>query len=116
MQKRAARFVTNYYRTGPNSKSVTEIVNKLNWLSLEVKRERARFILFYKNFNNILKIYLDLRLLGDSLFLSDRPSLPRLNVDLLLLLPCDISTLTLTPHNILIIQMKKYLRNIELKK
>ena len=46
VQRRAARFVTNNYAKAPGT--VTDIINQLNWESLERRRQTSRLSLFYK--------------------------------------------------------------------
>jgi len=45
IQQRAARFVVSDY---DYSNSVTSILNQLNWLSLDTRRQVSRLIMFYK--------------------------------------------------------------------
>ena len=53
VQRRAARFVCNsyYYKA-----SVTDMLNKLAWESLEARRRRARLVMFYKIQNSLICI------------------------------------------------------------
>ena len=53
VQRRAARFVCNsyYYKA-----SVTDMLNKLAWESLEARRRRARLVMFYKIQNGLICI------------------------------------------------------------
>ena len=45
VQRRAARFVTSRYH---NTSSVTDMINSLNLPELQIRRTRARLIVFYK--------------------------------------------------------------------
>jgi hypothetical protein len=45
VQRRAARYVTRRYH---NTSSVTDMINTLNWESLEQRRAKMRLALFYK--------------------------------------------------------------------
>ena len=45
VQRRAARFALNEY---DRTSSVTEMLNRLNWESLEHRRRKARLVVFYK--------------------------------------------------------------------
>ena len=53
VQRRAARFVCNSYY---HKASVTDMLNKLAWESLEVRRRRARLVMFYKIQNGLICI------------------------------------------------------------
>ena len=53
VQRKAARFVFNKF--SPYS-SVTSMLSKLNWQSLEVRRTNAIITMFYKIINNIICI------------------------------------------------------------
>jgi len=60
VQRRAARFVTNRYH---NTSSVSNMLTNLNWPSLEVRRTRARLIMFYKIITYSVAIYPEKNLL-----------------------------------------------------
>ena len=53
VQRRAARYVYNDYRS---DSSVTSMISKLYWESLETRRTKAGLIMFYKMFNGIANI------------------------------------------------------------
>ena len=53
VQRRAARFVSNRYN---NTSSVTNMLEKLNWPSLEIRRTRSRLIMFYKIIHQVVAI------------------------------------------------------------
>ena len=53
VQRRAARFVFNNFST---YSSVSSMLSKLNWQSLEVRRSNAIIIMFYKVINNLISI------------------------------------------------------------
>ena len=54
IQRRAARFVCNNYS---RYNSVTDMLNMLNWQSLEQRRNQAtKSIMFYKIINNIVSV------------------------------------------------------------
>ena len=53
IQRRAARFVCNNYS---RYNSVTDMLNMLNWQSLEQRRNQAKSIMLYKIINNIVSI------------------------------------------------------------
>ena len=51
VQRRAARYVTNRYH---NTSSVTDMLQHLNWPSLEIRRTRVRLIMFYKIIHHVV--------------------------------------------------------------
>ena len=53
IQRRAARFVNNNY---DYRASVTDMINNLNWESLEIRRQKARLSMLYKIQNNLVEI------------------------------------------------------------
>ena len=53
IQRRVARFVCNNYS---RYNSVTDMLNMLNWQSLEQRRNQAKSIMLYKIINNIVSI------------------------------------------------------------
>ena len=53
VQRRAARFVSNSYH---NTSSVTNMMQNLNWPTLEIRRTHARLIMFYKIVHQIVAI------------------------------------------------------------
>ncbi len=55
IQRRAARFVCNNYS---RYNSVTDMLNLLNWQSLEQRRNQVKSIMFYKIINNIVSVNL----------------------------------------------------------
>ena len=59
VQRRAARFALSDY--SPTS-SVTGMLNKLQWESLESRRKIARLVMFYKIKNNLVEIPMPLQL------------------------------------------------------
>ena len=54
VQRRAARYVTNRYH---NTSSVTDMLQNLNWPSLEITRTRVRLIMFYKIIHHVVAIH-----------------------------------------------------------
>ncbi len=52
--RRAARYVTNRYHS---TSSVTDMLQKLNWPSLEIRRTRIRLIMFYKIIHHVVAIH-----------------------------------------------------------
>ena len=54
VQRRAARYVTNRYH---NTSSVTDMLQNLNWPSLEIRRTRIRLIMFYKIIHHVVAIH-----------------------------------------------------------
>ena len=54
VQRRAARFTTNRFH---NTSSVSNMIHSLNWPSLEIRRTRARLIMFYKIIHQNVAIY-----------------------------------------------------------
>ena len=59
VQRRAARFVTSRFH---NISSVTDMLNQLQWDTLEVRRCKLQLTMFYKIVNNIVDIDKDLYL------------------------------------------------------
>ena len=59
VQRRAARFVTSRFH---NTSSVTDMLNQLQWDTLEVRRCKLQLTMFYKIVNNIVDIDKDLYL------------------------------------------------------
>ena len=55
LQRRATRYVTNQYH---NTSSVTDMLQNLNWPSLEIRRTRVRLIMFYKIIDHVVAIHL----------------------------------------------------------
>ena len=53
VQRRAARFVTNNYN---RTASVTEMLNSLQWHTLEKRRNNLRASLMYKIINDMVDI------------------------------------------------------------
>ena len=53
IQRRAARFVCNNYS---RYNSVIDMLNMLNWQSLEQRRNQAKSIMFYKTINNMVSV------------------------------------------------------------
>ncbi len=53
IQRRGARYVKKRYH---NRSSVTDMLNDLQWKSLEDRRKEARLIMFYKIVNNLVHI------------------------------------------------------------
>jgi hypothetical protein len=53
VQRRAARYVKKGYH---NTSSVTEMLQQLQWTSLEARRRQARLVLLFKISNNLVKI------------------------------------------------------------
>ena len=53
VQRRAARYATNNY---DRTSSVTEMIDTLNWRTLEQRRADSRLSLFYKIVNNLVEI------------------------------------------------------------
>ena len=54
VQRRAARFVTNRFH---NTSSVSDMLQHLNWPTLQQRRLRTRLIFFYKIVHNLVAIY-----------------------------------------------------------
>ena len=54
VQRRATRYVTNRYH---NTSSVTDMLQHLNWPSLEIRRTRVRLIMFYKIIHLVVAIH-----------------------------------------------------------
>lgn len=53
VQRRGARFVKHRYQ---RRSSVTEMINDLQWVSLQDRRKNARLTLFYKIVNNLVAV------------------------------------------------------------
>ena len=53
VQRRAARFVVNRYH---NRSSVSEMIDRLQWPSLQQRRKSSRLIMLYKIINDYIKI------------------------------------------------------------
>ena len=53
VQTRSARYVTNKYR---NMSSVTDLLDELNWESLESRRTKIQLTLLYKIMNGMVDI------------------------------------------------------------
>ena len=53
VQRRSARYVTNRYR---NMSSVTDMLEELNWESLESRRTKIQLTLLYKIMNGMVDI------------------------------------------------------------
>ena len=56
IQHRAARFVLNKPWLRHHCDSITEMLNELNWPSLQERRKQARLILLYKIVNHLLLV------------------------------------------------------------
>ena len=56
VQRKAARFVFNDYS---RHSSVTDMLNQLNWQSLEKQRDDLTFLMFYKIINQYLDVPCD---------------------------------------------------------
>ena len=54
VQRRAAKYVTIRYH---NTSSVTDMLQNLNWPSLEIRRTRVRLIMFYKTIHHVVAIH-----------------------------------------------------------
>ena len=54
VQRRAARYICNRYH---NTSSVTNMLNHLNWPTLELRRIRTRLIFFFKIIHHQVAIY-----------------------------------------------------------
>ena len=54
VQRRAARYVTNRFH---NTSSVSDLLQDLNWPTLQQRRLRTRLIFFYKIIHNLVAIY-----------------------------------------------------------
>ena len=54
IQRQAARWVTSEYRREPGI--VTQILNDLEWQTLESRRKNARLVLFFKSLNGMTAI------------------------------------------------------------
>ena len=53
VQRRSARFVhNNFNRTA----SVTLMLNRLNWPTVELRRNQAKLHMFYKIINNLISV------------------------------------------------------------
>ena len=53
VQRRAARYVKRNYR---NTSSVGDMLNDLNWRTLEIRRKNQRLTMMYKIHNNLVRI------------------------------------------------------------
>ena len=53
VQRRAARYVTNWYH---NTSSVTDMLNHLQWTSLETRRQHQRLVMLYKIHHDIVAV------------------------------------------------------------
>ena len=56
IQHRAAHFVLNKPWPRHHRDSITEMLNELNWPSLQERRKQARLILLYKIVNHLLLV------------------------------------------------------------
>ena len=66
VQRRAARYVTNRYH---NTSSVSDMLDELNWPSLQKRREESRLFMMYKMKNNLVRADTSCKLIP-----SERPS------------------------------------------
>jgi len=64
-QRKAAKFVFNHYITDIYS-SVSNMLQKLNWDSLEHRRTKAIILVFYKIINNIVSVNNRISFVGNS--------------------------------------------------
>ena len=71
VQRKAARFVCNDYSM---YSSVTNILNRMHWSTLQIRRENLRLIMIYKIVNNLVEIET-----GNSLIKNDLPTRGHLN-------------------------------------
>ena len=53
VQRRTARYVTNRYH---NASSVTDMLNHLQWTSLEARQQHQRLVMFYKIHHGIVAV------------------------------------------------------------
>lgn len=53
IQRRAARYVLHRYH---NTSSVTEMLQKLNWVSLQERRRQCRLVMFYKLHHHLVHV------------------------------------------------------------
>ena len=53
VQRRAARFVKNEYN---QTASVTNLLQQLNWPTLQERRAQAKVVMFYKIVNNLVAV------------------------------------------------------------
>ena len=53
LQRRAARYTLNRYH---NTSSVTEMLQELNWDTLELRRKRSRLKMLYKMHNSLVDV------------------------------------------------------------
>ncbi len=60
VQRRAARFVSSRYH---NTSSVSDMLQTLNWPSLEIRKTRTRLIMFYKIIHSVVAIQPPINLL-----------------------------------------------------
>ena len=59
VQRRSARWVYNKYQYGPrhpNAMTPTEMIQQLQWTSMETRRRWARLVLVYKMLNNMVQM------------------------------------------------------------
>jgi len=70
VQRRAARFTTNRYR---NTSSVTDMLNLLQWESLEDRRTKLQLVILYKIIHDLVDIPSDA-------YLSEAPARTRRNM------------------------------------
>ena len=59
VQRRSARWVYNKYQYGPrhpNAMTPTEMIQQLQWTSMETRRRWARLVLVYKMLNNMVNM------------------------------------------------------------
>ena len=54
VQRRAARWVLNKYRQGPNTTGPSQMIAALGWPSLELRRRVARLSLLHKMVNDLV--------------------------------------------------------------
>jgi hypothetical protein len=53
VQRRAARYVTNRYH---NTSSVSNMIEQLEWTTLQERRKHSRLLMMYKLKNNIVRV------------------------------------------------------------
>jgi hypothetical protein len=53
VQRRAARYFTNRYH---NTSSVSSMIEKIEWTTLEERRKHSRLLMMYKLKNNIVRV------------------------------------------------------------
>ena len=56
VQRRAARYATNRYR---NTSSVTDMLENLNWETLETRRTKSKFTMMFKILHGLVDIPAD---------------------------------------------------------